>query len=157
MKGYDKIYLMNAALAFPVSLDHFLILTMFITSVGYVTMNVEKNLPQEEAQQFPTTIAVNAFRGFLDEYQKRPKKKRPKPKPQKQQAQKANQKKKAKEVSALVYREISVIISRPTMGLYSPWFNLYFCTSLFVFEPQLVTPVTPIINCFEDLATSSSW
>ena len=100
MKGYDKIYLMNAALAFPVSLDHFLILTMFITSVGYVTMNVEKNLPQEEAQQFPTTIAVNAFRGFLDEYQKRPKKKRPKPKPQKQQAQKANQKKKAKEVSA---------------------------------------------------------
>ena len=81
-------------------------------------MNVEKNLPQEEAQQFPTTIAVNAFRGFLDEYQKRPKKKRPKPKPQKQQAQKANQKKKTKEVSAVVCRVISVMISHPIKELY---------------------------------------
>ena len=91
---------------------------MLIPSVGYVTMNVEKNLPQEEAQQFPTTIAVNAFRGFLDEYQKRPKKKRPKPKPQKQQAQKANQKKKTKEVSAVVCRVISVMISHPIKELY---------------------------------------
>lgn len=75
------------------------IVSLYVSDI--VAMHVEKNLPREEALQFPTTIAVNAFRSYLDEYLKRPKKKRPKPKPSKQhqQAQKTNVKKKTKEVN----------------------------------------------------------
>lgn len=36
-----------------------------------VTAQVNKSVPKKDVEDFPTTIAVNAFRGYLDEYQKK--------------------------------------------------------------------------------------
>jgi len=45
----------------------------------FVLSNVRKNVSEEEAREFPIPIAINAFRGYLDEFQKckKPTKKKP--------------------------------------------------------------------------------
>ena len=65
--------------------------------LDYVTAQVAKNVSKAEAKNFPTPIAINAFRGFLDEYQK---KRRPikRPKQPKTKPPKDHKKKTPKEV-----------------------------------------------------------
>lgn len=72
---------------------------MELCHTDYVTANVSKNVTKEEARDFPTLLAINAFRGYLDEYQK---KRRPlKRKAAKAPKSKEHKKKPPKEVSHL--------------------------------------------------------
>jgi len=63
--------------------------------VDYVAGNVAKVVSEENIKDFPSTIAINAFRGYLDEYQK-------KRKPMKRKAAKV----KAKEHKKKPHKEV---------------------------------------------------
>ncbi|XP_067935086.1 unconventional myosin-IXb-like isoform X2 [Watersipora subatra] len=83
-----------------------------------VTAQVNKSVPKKDVEDFPTTIAVNAFRGYLDEYQKkrlrRPPAKRKAPKTKQPKDQKKKPAKEQKDAKKKGHQMVAVQFTMPT-------------------------------------------